>query len=226
MSHDIGIFLDIQDSELKVELGKLLSKDSRLSALAENLVSDNRIAVTDNPHFPRIDQDLVILAGDSRRDDLFSSTAASPQELLRAIKRAFCHIETRKMNMAASHSVKHHRATLEEIAKALAKQSRHLSNRAEMRLALVEQMPAAAAGIDEQGFVVLLNSRAKLLLNVDELQPYGTPASEVFPPEVCAFLNTDEDERLISLKDKSISIRKSQFNINGNQLGSILVFWE
>ena len=204
----------------------LISEDKGLSTLTDNSLP-GRIAVTDNPNYSSLERELVILAGDSKRDDLFSSTVADAKHLLRAIRRAFCHLETQKMNMAASQSARQHRSTLEQIALNLASRINNLANHTEVRLAFIEQMPVAATGIDAKGSVVLINNLAKVLFDKKENLQLPARPGDVFPAEVCELLKGDlESEFDIELKGKKISVRKSPFTLSENEQGLILLFWE
>ncbi|NQZ58932.1 MAG: hypothetical protein HRT88_15885, partial [Lentisphaeraceae bacterium] len=68
MLEETGILLDIQDDGLRRQLNVLISEDSSLSTLADNSLP-GRIAVTDNPNYASLEHELVILAGESKRDD-------------------------------------------------------------------------------------------------------------------------------------------------------------
>jgi hypothetical protein len=231
------IILDFADPTFLEEVKSALADDSVTGTLslmtglaAVDHVPANAFAVVVTEKataakLQRPDQ-LVILVGQTagESEEVFAEISTDPDLVLLHVKRAIAYLEVIQANRQAMLDEPAEEASLPEVAHSLAGHLRQLYRQAQMRTALVDQLPVAVVGVDDRGMIALANNLAQSRFSRTML---GLSVDMVFPPEVVALLDDScTNECSIVINGQQVMVRKSSFYLSDEVVGKVLVFWD
>ncbi len=156
------------------------------------------------------------------------SAEYNAESLLLKLRREYIVHDIRKQNKLSRYSAKPKDTfLLENTANSLNKHIEELMSQASMRRELVEQLPVGVIGVDDENIIVIANEKAIEILNLSDNFIFGTEVNKIFPEEVVSFIKDDSQEDfLIDNEVNKIRVRKSNFVLNNNFAGTILVLWD
>jgi len=238
MSSKTNVLIEIKDLSLKEQLADLLAGDWAMSwnlldaARRPELAATALIGVVDDESSAsRFGQSttLILLGETSSAERFFCSVENgehAPEELYKAIRKAFAYRETTRQNIESLYPNFQGGATLEAIAQSLTARIHQLIRLSEMRMAVVEQMPVGVLGIDDEGNIVLANPKAIELLGMEDIPIWGMAAETLIQENGMAFLkDKDAEELQIVRYGQSITFRKSPFILENSIAGTILILF-
>jgi PAS domain-containing protein len=237
MSDKINIYMEISNSALKDNTCLMLSEDwsTRWHFVnrEQNRASpeETDIAVIDRPALMKGigAQAVVIFLGAVENDSRFFSALEepNPELLVKVIKRAHSYRDITRQNAGSAYKTPGANDTLESIAQSLSARVHQLIKQSEMRIALVDQMPAGVLGIDDESNVVLLNPKAIEILGVEDTPVWGLSAEALLgSPEAAAFISSDSDgDFALKIKGAEVIMRRAPFVLENNLAGTIVVLW-
>jgi len=236
MSSRINIMVDLADASLRERLALLLAGDWSTSW---NLVDALRnpqasavapIAITDDELKAKSldSKTLCIFVGTPESDkglfDAIPPGQNAEGALFTAVKKAFSYKETIRQNIESLYPSTIAGEALKSVAHSISGKLADLRKLADMRLAIIEQMPAGVVGIDEEGTIVLANAEAIKLLGMEDTPVWGMDAGALFNAILPNFLSdTLKTSASFELYGQKLEVRKSPFLLENRPAGTILI---
>jgi len=174
-------------------------------------------------------QSTLIFLGQPKRPERYflcipSDEAALAEALFKAVKKAFAYRETTLQNIESLYPNMEGGDSLEAMACSLGMRMQELQRLSDMRLAIIEQMPAGMIGIDDEGIVVLANPMAVQLLAMEDVPLWGMEIGRLLNGKLAEFIEDKAKESLeAEVCGQALSIRKSSFALEKGKAGTILV---
>ncbi len=157
-----------------------------------------------------------------------NSTEYSAESLFLKLRREYIVKDIRKQNKLSTYSTKPEDSfLLENTANSLNKHIEELMSQASMRRELVDQLPVGVIGIDDENIIVIANEKAIEILNLTNNFIFGIEINQLFPHEILSFIkNESQQDFVIDNETSKIIVRKSDFLLDDNFAGTILVLWD
>ncbi len=230
MSRHKKVLIDLHDQALKNGLIEQIDSDwtTDLHATCDTAELENvDLAVVSRASLlNRLPKGtLTIFAGQPPEGAAPPFVVASPnlKALREQVHHALQYHRIMNVNQAASGSAVEQSHTSEGPLLTLSRQLQQLKRQGEMRISLVEQLPVAVIGIDDNDLVVLANARAREMMLNRSATIYATPYHQVLPDEICRFLqDPDRESAEVEWDELTFIANKDNFVLDSEYAGTVL----
>ena len=228
MSEKIATLIKVREESLRCEIQESLLADQLLAFLSNDPHSAKEfITVTDDPDYNILENELVILTGQTENKGFFAQVNTNCTDISRAVKRGYFHWETVNMNRAACQSVQTHRDSLEEIAYELSFTAKHKKQLREIKMSLSDLLPVGVIVIEAEGEIIYANEEFHKLFQGSHIRPLGKRYTTVLPDPVVQLLTrSDKNTCLTIINGNEVSVRKAPLISASKDKGFVLVFTE
>lgn len=234
MAGKVNIYIAVSDAKLKERLYQLITDDwtvpwNFVTSETNRMNPDHTdLAVLDDESILKTLDDKVIniFIGKPGDEAPFFTCLDSddPERIYTELKRAYSYKEITIQNRESLYPEIKKTESLESIAQSLSTRVNQLMRQAEMRIALVDQLPVGVLGIDDEGVVVLINPKAIEYLDLENVPVWGMHLSNLLSEDVWKFLNDDSSKSMTMKRDgEGYKLLKETFLLNDTYAGTILV---
>ena len=228
MSEKIATLIKVQEESLHSEILQSLLADQLLAFLVNDPHSAKEfITVTDDPDYNILENEMVILTGQTENQGFFAQVNSNCTDITRAVKRGYFHWETMNMNRAACQSVQKHKDSLEEIAYELSYTAKHKKQLTDLKISIPDILPVGVIVIEDNGKIIYVNQEFHKLISGKDCRPLGKQYTAILPDPVVQLLTMpDRHSCLAIINGNEVSVRKAPLKPASKDQGLVLVFTE